>query len=122
MMMRMMMKMTSFVVTWNALIGFCRCTSLTSTAWWITSDDDASIDHRRRRLLLLRDRLEDEMTRYKEDMLRRVAPKVQASADAARFLHTDVALAQGNCTRGGAFAAAATTHTNPSSSYPPKQK
>lgn len=39
---------------------------------------------------------------YEEEMLARSATKVKASADAAQFLHTDVAIQKGNVTRAGA--------------------
>jgi salicylate hydroxylase len=41
---------------------------------------------------------------YQEEMLARSAVKVKASADAADFLHTDVAIQKGNVTRGAAAA------------------
>jgi salicylate hydroxylase len=47
---------------------------------------------------------------YQEEMTIRSAPKVQASAQAANFLHTDVAIQEGNVTRGAA--AAATNHND----------
>jgi hypothetical protein len=39
---------------------------------------------------------------YKDEMLARSAKKVTASAEAAQFLHTDVAIQEGNVTRAGA--------------------
>lgn len=39
---------------------------------------------------------------YKEEMLARSAVKVKASAEAAQFLHTEVAIQKGNVTRAGA--------------------
>jgi 2-polyprenyl-6-methoxyphenol hydroxylase-like FAD-dependent oxidoreductase len=39
---------------------------------------------------------------YKEEMLARSAVKVTASAEAAQFLHSDVAIQEGNVTRAGA--------------------
>ena len=39
---------------------------------------------------------------FEAEMLERSAVKVQASADAAKFLHTSVAIQEGNVTRGGA--------------------
>lgn len=39
---------------------------------------------------------------YKEEMLARSAIKVEASAEAAQFLHTEVAIQIGNVTRSGA--------------------
>lgn len=47
---------------------------------------------------------------YHSEMVDRSAKKVQASAQAAQFLHTSVAIQEGNVTRG---AAASTTSTNP---------
>jgi salicylate hydroxylase len=41
---------------------------------------------------------------YEDEMLQRSAVKVKASADAAEFLHTDVAIQKGNVTRGAAAA------------------
>jgi salicylate hydroxylase len=49
----------------------------------------------------------DAMRRFEEEMLARSAVKVQASAEAAQFLHTDVAIQEGNVTRGVAAATAA---------------
>jgi salicylate hydroxylase len=43
---------------------------------------------------------------YEHDMVTRSAVKVQASAAAAQFLHTELAIQQGDVTRGGAAAAA----------------
>jgi hypothetical protein len=39
---------------------------------------------------------------YKEEMLARSAVKVTASAEAAQFLHSDVAIQEGNVTRAAA--------------------
>jgi len=48
-------------------------------------------------------RLQQALTWYEDDdMLLRSAVKVQASADVAHFLHTDVAICKGDVTRGGA--------------------
>jgi salicylate hydroxylase len=52
--------------------------------------------------------LEKALDLYNQEMLSRSAAKVQASADAAEFLHTEVAIQPGNVTRG---AAAAVTNT-----------
>ena len=41
---------------------------------------------------------------YEKEMLNRSGPKVKASAEAARFLHTEVAITKGNVTRGAAAA------------------
>jgi hypothetical protein len=46
--------------------------------------------------------VKEALTTYKEEMLTRSVVKVQASAEAARFLHTDVAIRRGNITRGAA--------------------
>lgn len=40
---------------------------------------------------------------YENEMLNRSAEKVRASSDAARFLHTDIAIQEGDVTRGAAF-------------------
>jgi salicylate hydroxylase len=48
---------------------------------------------------------------YELEMLERSAVKVQASADAADFLHSPIAIQRGNCTRGGAAAAVAAAAT-----------
>ena len=49
---------------------------------------------------------------YNREMLARSAVKVQASADAARFLHSTVAIQKGDVTRGGAVAAASKQSPN----------
>jgi 2-polyprenyl-6-methoxyphenol hydroxylase-like FAD-dependent oxidoreductase len=41
------------------------------------------------------------LRRFEASMMSRTAVKVKASAEAARFLHTDVAICEGNMTRGG---------------------
>jgi salicylate hydroxylase len=46
----------------------------------------------------------DAICSFEEEMLARSAVKVQASAEAAHFLHTDVAIQEGNVTRGAAAA------------------
>lgn len=48
------------------------------------------------------DNLQNALTCYEDDMLSRSAVKVQASADAAHFLHTEVAICKGDVTRAGA--------------------
>jgi hypothetical protein len=56
----------------------------------------------------------ESLKEYEMEMLERSAVKVKASADAADFLHSPIAIQRGNCTRGGAaaaVAAAATTTT-----------
>jgi 2-polyprenyl-6-methoxyphenol hydroxylase-like FAD-dependent oxidoreductase len=50
--------------------------------------------------------LEQDLLEYENSMLQRCAVKVKASADAAKFLHTNIAISAGNCTRGGAAKAA----------------
>lgn len=42
------------------------------------------------------------LAKFEEEMLNRTAVKVAKSADAALFLHSDVAISQGNVTRGAA--------------------
>ena len=44
------------------------------------------------------------LQQYEQEMTKRSAVKVQASSDAAKFLHTDVAIQEGDVTRGGAAA------------------
>jgi len=46
--------------------------------------------------------LEDIMLEYENNMLERSGPKVKASSEAAKFLHTEVAIMEGNVTRGAA--------------------
>jgi salicylate hydroxylase len=46
------------------------------------------------------------MEEYEREMIQRSTVKVQASADAVDFLHSNVVLQKGNCTRGAAAAAA----------------
>lgn len=41
---------------------------------------------------------------YEDEMLKRSASKVNASANAAKFLHTEVAIQKGDMTRGAAAA------------------
>lgn len=53
--------------------------------------------------------LEIELQEYESSMLQRSEVKVKASAEAAKFLHTDIAILEGNCTRGGAAKAANTS-------------
>ena len=49
--------------------------------------------------------INDALEEYADEMTSRSATKVEASAKAAQFLHTDVAIQKGNVTRGGAAAA-----------------
>ena len=48
------------------------------------------------------DALPAALAEFEEEMLKRSAVKVAKSADAAKFLHSDVAISEGNVTRGGA--------------------
>ena len=50
------------------------------------------------------------MTAFEAEMLERSAVKVQASAEAAKFLHTSVAIQEGNVTRGAANKITETQH------------
>ena len=50
--------------------------------------------------------LEKALGMFHEDMMERTSVKVLASAEAARFLHTDVAIQSGNVTRGAAASGA----------------
>ena len=47
------------------------------------------------------DRIRDALATFEEEMLERVSVKVKKSAEAAKFLHTEVAIQEGNITRGG---------------------
>jgi len=49
------------------------------------------------------DILNDTLDLYEEEMLSRSSVKVEASAKAAHFLHTDDVLLEGNVTRGAAL-------------------
>ena len=49
---------------------------------------------------------QEAIDKYHQEMITRSATKVQASAQAAHFLHTNVAIEKGNITRGAAAAAA----------------
>ena len=44
--------------------------------------------------------LEERLAKFEFDMLKRSAGKVKASAEAAKFLHSEVAIMEGNVTRG----------------------
>ncbi|GFH43939.1 hypothetical protein CTEN210_00413 [Chaetoceros tenuissimus] len=48
--------------------------------------------------------LEDALKVYEHEMLKRSKPKVKASAEAAHFLHTELAIQEGDITRGAANA------------------
>lgn len=50
----------------------------------------------------IKDRITVALAEFEDEMLQRSDVKVKKSADAARFLHTDVAIAEGNITRGAA--------------------
>jgi salicylate hydroxylase len=50
------------------------------------------------------------LRKYHEEMTARSAKKVQASAQAAQFLHSDIAIQEGNVTRGAAAAASNAQH------------
>lgn len=50
----------------------------------------------------LRDKIPLVLAEFEEEMMTRAAVKVKKSADAAKFLHTDVAISEGNITRGAA--------------------
>lgn len=49
--------------------------------------------------------IEQAILQYEAEMLERTSIKVKASAEAAHFLHTDIAIQEGNVTRGAAAAA-----------------
>ncbi len=51
--------------------------------------------------------LEDALEHFEKEMLERSAEKVRASSAAAKFLHTDVAIQEGDVTRGAAFSSSA---------------
>ncbi len=53
--------------------------------------------------------LEEALEEYEEEMLERSAHKVRASSAAAQFLHTDVAIQEGDVTRGAAFSSSEST-------------
>lgn len=46
--------------------------------------------------------LDTALESYEEEMIQRSSSKVKASADAAQFLHTEVAIQKGDITRGAA--------------------
>mmetsp|Transcript_2164 Transcript_2164/g.4686 ORF Transcript_2164/g.4686 Transcript_2164/m.4686 type:complete len:682 (+) Transcript_2164:147-2192(+) len=50
----------------------------------------------------IRDEFPLVLAEFEEEMITRAAVKVKKSADAAKFLHTDVAISEGNVTRGAA--------------------
>ena len=53
--------------------------------------------------------ISDMLYNFENDMLQRTFIKVQSSKDAVTFLHSDIAIMEGNVTRGGAAAAAHAT-------------
>ena len=53
----------------------------------------------------LNDRIPAALAEFEEEMLQRSSIKVEKSADAAKFLHSEVAISKGNVTRGAAAAA-----------------
>lgn len=50
----------------------------------------------------VQDLIPDALGEFEEEMLKRCAPKVNKSAEAAKFLHSEVAIKEGNVTRGAA--------------------
>jgi len=46
--------------------------------------------------------VEEALENFESSMLKRSSGKVKASAEAAKFLHSDIAIIEGDCTRGGA--------------------
>ena len=54
------------------------------------------------RTLYRLDDIKEALGVYTEEMLARSAVKVKASAEAAEFLHTEIAIQKGNVTRAGA--------------------
>ena len=48
----------------------------------------------------LSDRIAASLAQFEDEMLERSSIKVKKSADAAKFLHTHVAISEGNVTRG----------------------
>ena len=50
----------------------------------------------------INDRIRDALAMFEEEMLERSSVKVLKSAEAAKFLHTEVAIQEGNITRGAA--------------------
>lgn len=54
----------------------------------------------------------DALAEFEEEMLQRCAVKVKKSAEAAQFLHSEVAIKEGNVTRGGAADKSASSIAN----------
>ncbi|KAL7466658.1 hypothetical protein ACHAXS_011337 [Conticribra weissflogii] len=65
---------------------------------FIRVENNASKD----KTLSIRDKIPLFLAEFEEEMMTRSAIKVKKSADAAKFLHTDVAISEGNVTRGAA--------------------
>ena len=57
--------------------------------------------------------LQDALQEFQAEMIQRTTPKVQASADAAEFLHSSVAIQSGNVTRGGVAMSARKNKSQP---------
>lgn len=53
---------------------------------------------------ILNERIATAVAEFEEEMLRRSSVKVEKSANAAKFLHSEVAISEGNVTRGAAAA------------------
>ena len=67
----------------------------------------SSVNNRKKHIddMPLSDRIAASLDQFEDEMLERSAVKVQKSADAAKFLHTHVAISEGNVTRGQVAAA-----------------
>jgi salicylate hydroxylase len=53
--------------------------------------------------------LEDSLELYEKEMIDRSSTKVRASSEAAKFLHTEIAIQKGDVTRGAAFSSSSVT-------------
>ena len=62
------------------------------------------VDRKAPRDECISDRIPTSLAEFEEEMLQRAAVKVEKSASAAKFLHSDVAISKGNVTRGAAAA------------------
>lgn len=51
----------------------------------------------------------DALELYEKEMIDRSSTKVRASGEAAEFLHTEIAIQEGDVTRGAAFSSSITT-------------
>lgn len=49
-------------------------------------------------------RIRNALAKFEDEMIERSAVKVEKSADAAKFLHSEVAISKGNVTRGAVAA------------------